>query len=178
MKRMRCLCRCRLTSLIASTWRWHFRVSWRIARRPAADFDLWSKLLLGSGLGAENEGVAEVVEAEDKLAEVAIALAQNPLVRIALGKRALEVGRNIFHMPPSNKPSSVFIRVNPWSSRPGSHRAGIVQTVPRRAAHIVYPGPKATGTRGPLGLSHSPDPLLRTATRFQIDHRRAAPAPS
>lgn len=44
----------------------------------------------------ENQGVAEVVEAEKELVESVERLANDPALRITLGKRALEVGRQYF----------------------------------------------------------------------------------
>jgi glycosyltransferase involved in cell wall biosynthesis len=44
----------------------------------------------------ENPGVAEVVEAEDALPDAIERLAKGPALRVALGKRALEVGRQYF----------------------------------------------------------------------------------
>ncbi|HET9713027.1 MAG TPA: hypothetical protein VFP64_14125 [Pyrinomonadaceae bacterium] len=44
----------------------------------------------------ENEGVAEVVESESDLGKSVERLANDPLMRVALGQRALEVGRRYF----------------------------------------------------------------------------------
>ena len=44
----------------------------------------------------ENKGVAETVDAEDALHDAIERLAQDPAHRVALGKRALEVGRQYF----------------------------------------------------------------------------------
>jgi glycosyltransferase involved in cell wall biosynthesis len=44
----------------------------------------------------ENRGVAEVVEAETEMGETIKRLASDPVRRVALGKRALEVGRQYF----------------------------------------------------------------------------------
>ena len=44
----------------------------------------------------ENPGVAEVVETESELRDSAARLAANPDTRVALGKRALEIGRRYF----------------------------------------------------------------------------------
>ncbi|HEU4836374.1 MAG TPA: hypothetical protein VFS90_18235, partial [Pyrinomonadaceae bacterium] len=44
----------------------------------------------------ENAGVAEVVEAESELATAVAQLANNPDHRLALGKRALDIGRQYF----------------------------------------------------------------------------------
>ena len=44
----------------------------------------------------ENQGVAEVVEAESHLGEAIKRLANDPAHRVSLGKRALEVGREYF----------------------------------------------------------------------------------
>ena len=44
----------------------------------------------------ENEGVAEVVESESDLGKAVERLANDPAIRVRLGKRALEVGRRYF----------------------------------------------------------------------------------
>src|SRR6185503_8604098 len=44
----------------------------------------------------ENSGVAEVVEAQEGLAEVVQRLANNPALRVELGMKALEVGQKYF----------------------------------------------------------------------------------
>ena len=44
----------------------------------------------------ENEGVAEVVESESDLGNAVERLANDPLMRVALGQRALDVGRHYF----------------------------------------------------------------------------------
>ncbi len=44
----------------------------------------------------ENEGVAEVVEAEPQLSEAIKRLANNPAHRVVLGRRALDVGSEYF----------------------------------------------------------------------------------
>ena len=44
----------------------------------------------------ENEGVAEVVESEADLEKSVVRLANDPVMRVALGQRALEVGRQYF----------------------------------------------------------------------------------
>ncbi len=44
----------------------------------------------------ENPGVAEVVEAEAELTKRSTRLANDPAQRVALGKRALDVGREYF----------------------------------------------------------------------------------
>ena len=44
----------------------------------------------------ENEGIAEVIEAEDTLRKAIDRLAKDPARRVALGKRALDVGRQYF----------------------------------------------------------------------------------
>jgi glycosyltransferase involved in cell wall biosynthesis len=46
--------------------------------------------------GRENPGVAEIVEAQADLHNAIERLAQDPAVRVALGKRALEIGRQYF----------------------------------------------------------------------------------
>jgi hypothetical protein len=44
----------------------------------------------------ENEGVAQVVESEADLEKSVVRLAKDPIMRVALGQRALEVGRQYF----------------------------------------------------------------------------------
>jgi glycosyltransferase involved in cell wall biosynthesis len=60
----------------------------------------------------ENPGVAEVVESEAALGDAVTSLAQHPEHRLALGTKALEVGRQYFsHVARSTNLSSVFIWV-------------------------------------------------------------------
>src|ERR1700752_1119317 len=46
--------------------------------------------------GHENVGVAEVVETETELSQAVVRLAGSPELRVTLGNRALEVGRQYF----------------------------------------------------------------------------------
>ena len=66
--------------------------------------------------GRENAGVAEVVETDTELRQAVARLAGDAELRLALGKRALEVGHEYFSHARVQREFYEAVSVSPWSS--------------------------------------------------------------